>query len=631
MKIVLFCGGRGNSNLIRQLVDNDDVKLSLIINAYDDGLSTGEIRRLIPGMLGPSDFRKNLSLLLVPASESQLVFSKILEHRMQIDSLKFKEFTNESKNFIKKKSQAEILINSDPKLSGLIALMTSRQKKILLSLVKTFINQVDSKFIKFQERDALQFEDFAFGNLLLAGAYLQNTNNFSKANDYICSVFDIGARILNVSDENRFLVGMTQDGELIRGEAQIVAGEFKGKIKEVYLVEFPLTQSQYEEFASIKTIHEKCKFLSELEKIPVVNSAIKDELGSADLIIFGSGTQHSSLFPTYKVLTQNGLTPLSWGGSGKRVFIGNLDHDLDILGWSGREILEAFSKYFGGYHYSELLDAVISEQDSQIIFPQDEKISIQRTAQLRSSLNRGAHDGEKLANLIYSLDPLFNRDDCEIIITIPISNLEQPRMEALLARWDSTKFNRSITCNVIADNQPSRKAIELYNSWINDDAKSRFLILYACDGETNFNDLLAGIELLESSNLGLLNGSRTQARRQWLVATGKTYGEGRLRFNLSIIAMLSAVVLSMIRRQQILTDPLSRCLMLDRYALSSKQKVNTMYKGETIPGLRTFLSSQNINAAEFPIRYKVFKGFRSFVHPTKDAFKGFFEIMKQPK
>ena len=76
MKIVLFCGGRGNSNLIKELVDDSDVELTLIVNAYDDGLSTGKIRRLIPGMLGPSDFRKNLGYLLVPASEDHLNFQK---------------------------------------------------------------------------------------------------------------------------------------------------------------------------------------------------------------------------------------------------------------------------------------------------------------------------------------------------------------------------------------------------------------------------------------------------------------------------------------------------------------------------------------------------------------------------
>ena len=60
MKISLFCGGRGSSALIRELLTWPQVELSLLVNAYDDGLSTGEIRDLFPGLLGPSDFRKNI-------------------------------------------------------------------------------------------------------------------------------------------------------------------------------------------------------------------------------------------------------------------------------------------------------------------------------------------------------------------------------------------------------------------------------------------------------------------------------------------------------------------------------------------------------------------------------------------
>ena len=57
MNIVLFCGGRGSTALIKEIARWPDANLSLIVNAYDDGLSTGAIRRAIPGFLGPSDFR----------------------------------------------------------------------------------------------------------------------------------------------------------------------------------------------------------------------------------------------------------------------------------------------------------------------------------------------------------------------------------------------------------------------------------------------------------------------------------------------------------------------------------------------------------------------------------------------
>ena len=71
IEVSLFCGGRGSANLIKELVKYSNIKLNLIINGYDNGLSTGVLRKFIPGMLGPSDFRKNLSHLLEIHSPNQ--------------------------------------------------------------------------------------------------------------------------------------------------------------------------------------------------------------------------------------------------------------------------------------------------------------------------------------------------------------------------------------------------------------------------------------------------------------------------------------------------------------------------------------------------------------------------------
>ena len=71
LNVTLFCGGRGSANLIKELVRYSNVNLNLIINGYDNGLSTGAIRKIIPGILGPSDFRKNLSHLLEIHSSNQ--------------------------------------------------------------------------------------------------------------------------------------------------------------------------------------------------------------------------------------------------------------------------------------------------------------------------------------------------------------------------------------------------------------------------------------------------------------------------------------------------------------------------------------------------------------------------------
>ena len=52
----------------------------MLVNAYDDGLSTGTLRNFIPGMLGPSDFRKNLSYLFDDYSQAAL--KSLMEYRL---------------------------------------------------------------------------------------------------------------------------------------------------------------------------------------------------------------------------------------------------------------------------------------------------------------------------------------------------------------------------------------------------------------------------------------------------------------------------------------------------------------------------------------------------------------------
>ena len=85
-QIVLFCGGRGSATIIRALLRQTDIDLTLLVNAYDDGLSTGALRNFIPGMLGPSDFRKNLSYLLGNYSNAQYALRNLMEYRLPASS-----------------------------------------------------------------------------------------------------------------------------------------------------------------------------------------------------------------------------------------------------------------------------------------------------------------------------------------------------------------------------------------------------------------------------------------------------------------------------------------------------------------------------------------------------------------
>jgi 2-phospho-L-lactate transferase/gluconeogenesis factor (CofD/UPF0052 family) len=52
----VFCGGRGATSILQALLRTSGIQITALVNAYDDGLSTGRVRGFIPGMLGARIF-----------------------------------------------------------------------------------------------------------------------------------------------------------------------------------------------------------------------------------------------------------------------------------------------------------------------------------------------------------------------------------------------------------------------------------------------------------------------------------------------------------------------------------------------------------------------------------------------
>src|SRR3954464_12479862 len=82
VRVVLFSGGRGSGALTRQLVARAGVSLTIAINGYDDGASTGEIRRFLGDALGPSDFRKNASRIAAELGTCPPALIELLDRRL---------------------------------------------------------------------------------------------------------------------------------------------------------------------------------------------------------------------------------------------------------------------------------------------------------------------------------------------------------------------------------------------------------------------------------------------------------------------------------------------------------------------------------------------------------------------
>ena len=61
LNIVTINGGRGASETISALLSRQGLHVTSLVNAYDDGMSTGEIRRFF-GMVGPSDIAPEMKI-----------------------------------------------------------------------------------------------------------------------------------------------------------------------------------------------------------------------------------------------------------------------------------------------------------------------------------------------------------------------------------------------------------------------------------------------------------------------------------------------------------------------------------------------------------------------------------------
>ena len=119
MNVTLINGGRGAASFIAELKKIKNCKIFSIVNAYDDGKSTGLLRDFF-NILGPSDIRKVHSLLLDNSHPNYNVYKKFFEYRFPANisnkeaKLKIIDIINSKKNeiitFDKFKNEKKLII-----------------------------------------------------------------------------------------------------------------------------------------------------------------------------------------------------------------------------------------------------------------------------------------------------------------------------------------------------------------------------------------------------------------------------------------------------------------------------------------------------------------------------------------
>ena len=317
LNIVLICGGTGGIAVQKgfaELYGYDNYRLDVVINAYDNGKSTGACRKVFDGkILGPSDLRKN------QITQYKLLYKEQLkdEHTYEAKLLSLFELRLTAEIYEEYFERARSLLED-------CLYLKARTKELFLLWVKYFF------FENYEERRyrkavaTVDFNDFCLSNIFYASCAAMNGNSLGCAGRIMAEILKIEDRVHLISDVPLFLKAQTENGHIIENEESIIGwNNASDKIAAVLLEDeagntyTPAIDERNE--VSIKEIFEK-----------------------ADILIFSSGTQWSSLIPTY---IHAGFKKLINNIKAKKYLIMNNIEDGDMVGVCANELLEIVGQY----------------------------------------------------------------------------------------------------------------------------------------------------------------------------------------------------------------------------------------------------------------------------------------------
>lgn len=329
VKVVLFCGGSGAQVLSKELVNGPQVALTLAINGYDDGLSTGEIRRLLGNCLGPSDFRKNASILALALQSCRRELVELIDMRLPKDCTRAEGIV--SLRLIRGAS-----VNGTSQfhneLSNLIDGVDEDTRRSVARRLHHFEKELE------KDRYPFSFSDCSIGNIVFGGCFVRMGGQFNAAISDYCGILNLSDGVIeNVTDgTNAFLVGVDRENGIVGSESEIVDGKKRRNIKDIYLIDRPLSEEDRMLLASVPAEHID-RFLDERSKIVSANPRLLERIAEADLIIYAPGTQHSSLFPSY--LTPGIGMTIARNLKAVKLLVTNIREDAEIIDTSAVDLI----------------------------------------------------------------------------------------------------------------------------------------------------------------------------------------------------------------------------------------------------------------------------------------------------
>jgi 2-phospho-L-lactate transferase/gluconeogenesis factor (CofD/UPF0052 family) len=327
LQVVLFSGGRGSRALAQQLVGSDRVDVTLVINGYDDGASTGEVRRFLGDCLGPSDFRKNASRVAAELKTAPALIA-LVDHRLPVGC-----------DTATATAALGALRHEPVEAEGPAADVRRFVRDCPPAAAEAIAQRVDA-FLAEMGRTGVPFDfsDCAVGNLVFAGCFLRVGRRFNDAVDDYGTLLGVPpGHLENVTDgTNAYLVAIDGHGALLASEADIVSSRQGDQIREIYLVDRAL-DARDPAVAGLDAEGLRA-LLARYEARPAVNPRVLACISRADLIIYAPGTQHSSLFPSY--LTPGVSEAIAGNLQAIKLLITNIQPDAEIVDVSAVDLID---------------------------------------------------------------------------------------------------------------------------------------------------------------------------------------------------------------------------------------------------------------------------------------------------
>ena len=306
MKITILSGGSGNDSLIKGLKSiykNVDVKV--VVNAYDNGLSTG-VCRSITDTLGVSDIRKN-----------HIRMYKAMNQEDQLDTRLIEFYEN----------RYDLEPNCEVSALDLLDGWGLKDK---------FGIYVHNFFKRIEYSDEHKFNNFNVANIVFSEMYSEL--GYEKTNKISCDLLGIDDFVILNSFQNVYLNAITSDYKVINDEGDIVKlCSNNSKIVNTFYT--PSLQ-------------------------PELNHKAIDAVTNCDLLLISTGTFWSSIYPTlqygdfYKYINKSKAK--------KKIWAINNTEDKDAFGVSSNDFIDIFDSLgldLSSFIILENLDAIPSLQE----------------------------------------------------------------------------------------------------------------------------------------------------------------------------------------------------------------------------------------------------------------------------